>query len=499
MATLDLHFEFASCAFSVGDVKNVAASNQKSLRVLSFAKLFKFSDENTVKLWGEHYRGVLKDPNGTSHGNLRAFIAGGLESVKFEKSLLEDVILSKSEGAEKQLLAIEQHDNNVEKASSLEEAEEHFFRNLINDRVGERLCVTLRADNDFYSQQTHLRAKGLAYTTESLKSLPSFQPCVNEQGETEVNKTGLGSSAAMVTSVISSLLAFLVGPAVDLSRRAHLDLVHGVAQLTHGVMQGKIGSGFDVCAAVYGSMQYVRYDPQGLSAAMAQATVSADCVVPPDGPTVVLDSLSSLNHQVDNFQLPPRLELMCGDVCGGSETPSMSSKILNWRKQADGKPDGQLWHDLLGANNAVADCFVELQRLSDSNFARYDAALDFVAAESWSALQGKQHDDPTIQQLLALREHFFTIRELFRKIGDLADVPVEPPCQTKLCDATMEQPGAVICGVPGAGGFDAVFAVVINSCRSNIERFWAEKTDAQVCALLLRESRAHPGILLSSE
>jgi len=103
------------------------------------------------------------------------------------------------------------------------------------------------------------------------------------------------------------------------------------------------------------------------------------------------------------------------------------------------------------------------------------------------------------QQLLALREHFFTIRELFRKIGDLADVPVEPPCQTKLCDATMEQPGAVICGVPGAGGFDAVFAVVINSCRSNIERFWAEKTDAQVCALLLRESRAHPGILLSSE
>ena len=38
--------------------------------------------------------------------------------------------------------------------------------------------------------------------------------------------------------------------------------VHNLAQLSHCCAQGKIGSGFDVAAAVYGTMQYVRFSPQ---------------------------------------------------------------------------------------------------------------------------------------------------------------------------------------------------------------------------------------------
>lgn len=36
--------------------------------------------------------------------------------------------------------------------------------------------------------------------------------------------------------------------------------MHNVAQLAHACAQGKVGSGFDVSAAVYGTQTYKRFD-----------------------------------------------------------------------------------------------------------------------------------------------------------------------------------------------------------------------------------------------
>ena len=68
-----------------------------------------------------------------------------------------------------------------------------------------------------------------------------------------VAKTGLGSSAALTTSLIGSLLHFF--GAVNLNQPdpdKDFRIVHNVAQLAHAAAQGKLGSGFDVSAAVYG-------------------------------------------------------------------------------------------------------------------------------------------------------------------------------------------------------------------------------------------------------
>jgi phosphomevalonate kinase len=75
---------------------------------------------------------------------------------------------------------------------------------------------------------------------------------LDSEGVVQVAKTGMGSSAALTTSLVGSLLQFF--EVVDLSRKSDLDLtiVHNVAQLAHSIAQGKIGSGFDVSAAVYG-------------------------------------------------------------------------------------------------------------------------------------------------------------------------------------------------------------------------------------------------------
>ena len=120
---------------------------------------------------------------------------------------------------------------------------------------GASLRLTLNADNDFYSQREHLLARGLPVSAANLAALPRFLPCPTDaSGKAIVSKTGLGSSAALVTSVVGAALALLsTSDSSDAERRV---LVHDVAQIAHGLAQGKIGSGFDVCAATFGSIRF---------------------------------------------------------------------------------------------------------------------------------------------------------------------------------------------------------------------------------------------------
>jgi len=77
--------------------------------------------------------------------------------------------------------------------------------------------------------------------------------------------------------------------------------------------------------------------------------------------------------------------------------------------------------------------------------------------------------------LLELRRAFEEARSLLRRMGEGADVPVEPPAQLALCDATAALPGVLACGVPGAGGYDAVFAIVLGGAAAagRVEALWA--------------------------
>lgn len=90
----------------------------------------------------------------------------------------------------------------------------------------------------------------------------------------EVAKTGLGSSAAMTAAVVAALLHYLgvvrLSSSKDLGEREDskdLDMVHKIAQTAHCIAQGKVGSGFDVSSAVYGSQRYVRFSPEVISSA----------------------------------------------------------------------------------------------------------------------------------------------------------------------------------------------------------------------------------------
>lgn len=95
-----------------------------------------------------------------------------------------------------------------------------------------------------------------------------------------VHKTGLGSSAALITSLVTALLVhFSVITPVSLERKEGRSLAHNVAQFVHCLAQGKVGSGFDVSSAVFGSHIYKRFDPAVLGPLMSDA-VRADLLAP---------------------------------------------------------------------------------------------------------------------------------------------------------------------------------------------------------------------------
>lgn len=139
--------------------------------------------------------------------------------------------------------------------------------------ISDRLAYYI--DLDF-----QLAALNLPRTISSLSSIQPFCP----QGVTlsEVHKTGLGSSAALITSLVSALLLHLgVIPPSELleDQGKGRQLAHNLAQFIHCLAQGKVGSGFDVSAAVFGSHLYTRFDPGVIAPLMGDEPVRVLCLI----------------------------------------------------------------------------------------------------------------------------------------------------------------------------------------------------------------------------
>ena len=122
-----------------------------------------------------------------------------------------------------------------------------------------------------------------------------------------------------------------------------LRIAHNVAQFSHCAAQGKVGSGFDVSTAFFGSQKYTRFDPKLLAPLLE--------IPDPDGVTIckyvcneeerkgerereseVVPS-DNWDFKTEEFSLPPMMYLVLADVKGGSETPSMVRKVLQFGKE----------------------------------------------------------------------------------------------------------------------------------------------------------------------
>ncbi|PRQ18992.1 putative phosphomevalonate kinase [Rosa chinensis] len=355
------------------------------------------------------------------------------------------------------------------------------------------LDITILGSNDFYSYRNYIEARGLPLTPDALAALPAFASITfnaeesnGENCKPEVAKTGLGSSAAMTTAVVAALLHYL--GVVNLASVLHqekdttdLDTVHVIAQTAHCLAQGKVGSGFDVSSAVYGSHRYVRFSPEVISS--AQVAVMGTPL-----PEVVLEILKGKwDHERTKFCLPPLMTLLLGEPgTGGSSTPSMVGAVKKWQK-SDPEKSLDTLRKLSEANSALETQLNTLSKLAEKHWDDYKCVIDscsILKTDKWIEQVGNPNQQAIVKALLGARDAMLGIRFHMHQMGEAAGVPIEPESQTKLLDATMSMEGVLLAGVPGAGGFDAVFAVTLGDSGSHVTKSWSS---FNVLALLVRE------------
>ena len=111
--------------------------------------------------------------------------------------------------------------------------------------------ITILADTDYYS---HPGSSGNDIPSAGDRFLDFNIPLH------QAHKTGLGSSAALVTAFTTAVVAHYAPQEVtDASSTQEKMRLHNLAQAAHCAAQGKIGSGFDVAAAACGSCIYKRF------------------------------------------------------------------------------------------------------------------------------------------------------------------------------------------------------------------------------------------------
>ena len=291
--------------------------------------------------------------------------------------------------------------------------------------------ITILADSDYYSRRGSSKDNPVANGTGFVDFGVSLKGA---------HKTGLGSSAALVTAFTAAVLAhYLPVEAVSINTDIGKARIHNLAQAAHCAAQGKIGSGFDVAAAVYGSCIYRRFDPtilQRLGEAGSAAFASRlRAIVDDDG------SPKTWNTEIDkaSASIPRGIRLVMCDVDCGSETPGMVKRVFEWRK-SHLEEATLLWATLQKGNEELA---AELQNLA---LGVGEAAAPYKN----------------------LRNTILTIRSLIREMSEKAGVPIEPKVQTQLIDACCQVTGVIGGVVPGAGGFDAI-ALLVEDRRETID------------------------------
>ncbi|KAK9453244.1 ribosomal protein S5 domain 2-type protein [Dipodascopsis uninucleata] len=286
-----------------------------------------------------------------------------------------------------------------------------------------------------------------AYHSQPYSSVPKFNK--HRVRIHEVPKTGLGSSAALTTSVVASLFALNTG--FDLDDSTSKRIIHNMAQISHCLAQGKIGSGFDVATAVYGSIVYRRFESSLISDIPSSTSIPAEYLRG-------LKKTVEQDWKIDASPcyLPRRLCLLMGDISGGSETPTLVRLVLSWRKS---DPSAEyVWRALGQSNESLINSIIELSHIADSNVDEYNNFVDQIVSMDSANIKklGSSGGTCIAGKFEKVIDAINSIRHYLKEMTIKSGAQIEPDEQTALLDECAKIPGVLGGVVPGAGGYDAI-------------------------------------------
>ncbi len=280
-----------------------------------------------------------------------------------------------------------------------------------------------------YAVEMGAKPSGLDITTNS------DSPFAYSTSGGKVVKSGLGSSAAVTVATVGSVLKlFEIDGNIN-------DAVHKLSQAAHSIATGKVGSGFDIAAAVYGTILYTRYSPSILN------------TFPKDYTGMDLAGLvkRDWDYSIRKFAMPRELKLVFANF-GDSMITTKALGSVSEFKIKDPRTYSKLMKEIDSANR---DAVNALERMKN----------------------GENGDED------AFRESFDIGRAATKKLGALSGVGIEPDDCTQLIEDSKKN-GAFVAKLPGAGGRDAVAAL----CRSDSERlrlreYWNGRKELRVLEL----------------
>lgn len=309
----------------------------------------------------------------------------------------------------------------------------NYFKPNMDDYCSRNLFVIdIFSDDAYHSQEDsvtrHYGSRNLSFHSHRIEEVP---------------KTGLGSSAGLVTVLTTALASFFVPNLTD-NVEGYRKVIHNLSQVAHCQAQGKIGSGFDVAAAAYGSIRYRRFPPKLISDLPDIGNVNY-----PDKLTHLVDEVD-WNITIESNCLPSGLALWMGDIKSGSETVKLVQKVKKWYDSH--LPESlEVYTELDHANSRFMDELSKLDRLHNSH--------DHYSGQIFEAIKKNDSSCQKYSEITDVRDAVATIRRCFRKITEESGADIEPPVQTKLLDDCQTLEGVLTCLIPGAGGYDAIAVI----------------------------------------
>jgi phosphomevalonate kinase len=315
-----------------------------------------------------------------------------------------------------------------------------YIKSQIGSLFNDRISIKILADSSFYSK-------------------------IEIDSKRELMKTGLGSSAALTTSLVGALLVHYLN--LCLTDPKDLRIIEILANLSHYHVQNSIGSGFDISCAVYGSQVFTTYSKSLFDYTDVLNTSSIQEI---------------LNRQWDQshecFQLPKGLCILMGDVKSGSNTPKMVQMVMNWTLE-NPEISTNLWNSLNEINLTIINRFKTLSSLNSTLINIEE--LSITPLSEW-----KQNTSSNSNQLIIdIYNLGLESLKILKLITSYSEAPIIPQKSLDIIYETLKLPGILLASVPGAGGYDAIYCICLSEeCRNNVVEVWRNDSQFDIYPLI---------------
>ncbi len=244
-------------------------------------------------------------------------------------------------------------------------------------------------------------------------------------------KSGLGSSAAVTVASIAAVLKLH-----GVSPKKNLDLLHKLAQYAHSAAQGKVGSGFDVAASVYGGHEYSRYSPHLVQEQDVVKAIDAQW-----------------DHLAKPLSLPRAFVTVVANIPGTSaSTTEMVAKVKAFKEAQKAEYD-KIIHEINQSAKEANEVLVELN-------------------EAIRRGEKIQDGHPLLVRFV---EQFEKSRKATRELGEKSGAEIEPSDLSATIVESMKK-GALVARLPGAGGRDSITAICTSRRNATkLRKFWVKK------------------------